>query len=144
MFCPFLGYPGQDFDWADYLKQCGAEAAPQSCFPCVSIHIIMCSLNCIYFIYLFVRLISCLPRKHNFKTNVLSTSVIICVSQLNPDHGFKENMKLEAVNPEDPEEMCVATITKVKDSCLWLQLESKWTLKGRWLVFLKCHFSITA
>lgn len=30
-----LGYPGQDFDWADYLKQCGAEAAPQSCFPSV-------------------------------------------------------------------------------------------------------------
>lgn len=33
-----IGYPGQDFDWADYLKQCGAEAAPQSCFPLVSIH----------------------------------------------------------------------------------------------------------
>ena len=31
--CPYLGYPGQDFDWADYLKQCGAEAAPQRCFP---------------------------------------------------------------------------------------------------------------
>lgn len=29
----YLGYPGQDFDWADYLKQCGAEAAPQRCFP---------------------------------------------------------------------------------------------------------------
>ncbi|KAL8212387.1 UNVERIFIED_CONTAM: Scm-like with four MBT domains protein 1, partial [Gekko kuhli] len=71
------GYPGQDFDWADYLKQCGAEAASQSCFP--------------------------LP---------------------NSDHGFKENMKLEAVNPQDPEEICVATITKVKDSYLWLQLES--------------------
>lgn len=31
--CPHLGYPSQDFDWADYLKQCGAEAAPQRCFP---------------------------------------------------------------------------------------------------------------
>ncbi|XP_025771752.1 scm-like with four MBT domains protein 1 [Puma concolor] len=30
---PPPGYPGQDFDWADYLKQCGAEAAPQRCFP---------------------------------------------------------------------------------------------------------------
>ncbi|NXT44324.1 SMBT1 protein, partial [Pelecanoides urinatrix] len=70
------GYPGQDFDWADYLKQCGAEAAPQSCFP-------------------------------------LLTS----------DHGFKENMKLEAVNPVDPEEVCIATVTKLKDSYLWLQLE---------------------
>ncbi|NXK59051.1 SMBT1 protein, partial [Sylvietta virens] len=70
------GYPGQDFDWADYLKQCGAEAAPQSCFPA-----------------------------------------------LTADHGFKENMKLEAVNPVDPEEVCIATVTKLKDSYLWLQLE---------------------
>ncbi|NXG19922.1 SMBT1 protein, partial [Grallaria varia] len=73
---PPPGYPGQDFDWADYLKQCGAEAAPQSCFP-----------------------------------------------SLPSDHGFKENMKLEAVNPVDPEEVCIATVTRVKDSYLWLQLE---------------------
>ncbi|NWS99230.1 SMBT1 protein, partial [Mionectes macconnelli] len=73
---PPPGYPGQDFDWADYLKQCSAEAAPQSCFP-----------------------------------------------SLTSDHGFKENMKLEAVNPVDPEEVCIATVTKLKDSYLWLQLE---------------------
>ncbi|XP_061213254.1 scm-like with four MBT domains protein 1 [Neopsephotus bourkii] len=73
---PPPGYSGQDFDWADYLKQCGAEAAPQSCFP-----------------------------------------------SLTSDHGFKENMKLEAVNPVDPEEVCIATVTKLKDSYLWLQLE---------------------
>ncbi|NXU60225.1 SMBT1 protein, partial [Horornis vulcanius] len=73
---PPPGYPGQDFDWADYLKQCGAEAAPQSCFPLVT-----------------------------------------------SDHGFKENMKLEAVNPVDPEEVCIATVTKLRDSYLWLQLE---------------------
>ncbi|XP_041744142.1 scm-like with four MBT domains protein 1 [Coregonus clupeaformis] len=30
---PPPGYQGQDFDWADYLKQCGAEGAPESCFP---------------------------------------------------------------------------------------------------------------
>ncbi|KAG9332642.1 hypothetical protein JZ751_014740 [Albula glossodonta] len=30
---PPPGYQGQDFDWADYLKKCGAEAAPQHCFP---------------------------------------------------------------------------------------------------------------
>nr|XP_033782467.1 scm-like with four MBT domains protein 1 isoform X2 [Geotrypetes seraphini]XP_033782468.1 scm-like with four MBT domains protein 1 isoform X2 [Geotrypetes seraphini]XP_033782469.1 scm-like with four MBT domains protein 1 isoform X2 [Geotrypetes seraphini]XP_033782470.1 scm-like with four MBT domains protein 1 isoform X2 [Geotrypetes seraphini] len=70
------GYPGQDFDWADYLKQCAAEAAPQSCFP----------------------------------------------SPIS-DHGFKENMKLEAVNPVGLEEVCIATVTKVKDSYVWLQLE---------------------
>uniref|UniRef100_A0A8C5MPX2 Scm like with four mbt domains 2 n=1 Tax=Leptobrachium leishanense TaxID=445787 RepID=A0A8C5MPX2_9ANUR len=29
---PPKGYPGQDFDWADYQKQCGAEAAPNTSF----------------------------------------------------------------------------------------------------------------
>ncbi|KAJ6666240.1 hypothetical protein lerEdw1_000512 [Lerista edwardsae] len=29
---PPKGYSSQDFDWADYQKQCGAEAAPQFCF----------------------------------------------------------------------------------------------------------------
>ncbi|XP_019489498.1 PREDICTED: scm-like with four MBT domains protein 1 [Hipposideros armiger] len=75
---PPPGYPGQDFDWADYLKQCGAEAAPQRCFP-----------------------------------------------QSIAEHEFKENMKLEAVNPLLPEEVCIATITAVRGSYLWLQLEGK-------------------
>ncbi|XP_075929521.1 scm-like with four MBT domains protein 2 isoform X2 [Petromyzon marinus] len=30
---PPPGYEGQDFDWAEYLKSSGAEAAPGSCFP---------------------------------------------------------------------------------------------------------------
>ncbi|KAK1902107.1 Scm-like with four MBT domains protein 1 [Dissostichus eleginoides] len=30
---PPPGHQGPDFDWADYLKQCEAEAAPQHCFP---------------------------------------------------------------------------------------------------------------
>lgn len=34
--CVCVGFQGQDFDWADYLKQCEAEAAPQQCFPPVS------------------------------------------------------------------------------------------------------------
>ncbi|OBS60017.1 hypothetical protein A6R68_08863, partial [Neotoma lepida] len=73
---PPPGFRSQDFDWADYLKQCGAEAAPQKCFP-------------------------------------LSIS----------EHQFKKNMKLEAVNPLLPEEVCIATITAVRGSYLWLQLE---------------------
>lgn len=44
-------------------------------------------------------------------------------------------MKLEAVNPQDPEEMCVATITKVKDSYIWLQLESKLSLERELFAF---------
>ncbi|XP_028643386.1 scm-like with four MBT domains protein 1 [Grammomys surdaster] len=73
---PPPGFRSQDFDWADYLKQCGAEAAPQKCFP-----------------------------------------------QSISEHQFKENMKLEAVNPIFPEEVCIATVTAVRGSYLWLQLE---------------------
>ncbi|XP_069045733.1 scm-like with four MBT domains protein 1 isoform X2 [Lepisosteus oculatus] len=74
---PPPGYPEQDFDWADYLKQCGAEPAPQHCFP---------------------------------------------VEQT--DHGFKESMRLEAVNPLAPEHIHVATVTKVKGQHIWLHLEA--------------------
>uniref|UniRef100_A0A3P9PXM0 Scm like with four mbt domains 1 n=1 Tax=Poecilia reticulata TaxID=8081 RepID=A0A3P9PXM0_POERE len=71
---PPPGFQGSDFDWADYLKQCEAEAAPQHCFPI-------------------------------------------------GEHGFKEAMKLEAVNPLSPENIHVATVTRVKGQYLWLSLE---------------------
>uniref|UniRef100_A0A3P8V0W3 Scm like with four mbt domains 1 n=1 Tax=Cynoglossus semilaevis TaxID=244447 RepID=A0A3P8V0W3_CYNSE len=70
---PPPGYQGPDFDWADYLKQCEAEAAPEHCFSTVS--------------------------------------------------HFKEAMKLEAVNPLSPENIHVATVTKVKGQYVWLSLE---------------------
>ncbi|XP_048156950.1 scm-like with four MBT domains protein 2 isoform X2 [Corvus hawaiiensis] len=73
---PPKGYSGQDFDWADYQKQCGAEAAPQLCF-----------------------------RNTSFS------------------RGFTKNMKLEAVNPRNPAEICVASITSVKGRLMWLHLE---------------------
>lgn len=34
-------------------------------------------------------------------------------------------MKLEAVNPLLPEEVCVATVSAVRGSYLWLQLEGE-------------------
>lgn len=40
-------------------------------------------------------------------------------------HGFTKNMKLEAVNPRDPAEICVASIASVKGSLMWLHLEGK-------------------
>ncbi|XP_032059583.1 scm-like with four MBT domains protein 2 [Aythya fuligula] len=73
---PPKGYSGQDFDWADYQKQCGAEAAPHQCF-----------------------------RNTSFS------------------RGFTKNMKLEAVNPRNPAEICVASITSVKGRLMWLHLE---------------------
>uniref|UniRef100_A0A672JYR1 Scm like with four mbt domains 1 n=1 Tax=Sinocyclocheilus grahami TaxID=75366 RepID=A0A672JYR1_SINGR len=73
---PPLGFQGQDFDWADYLKQCEAEAAPQQCFP---------------------------PDPS--------------------DQCIKESMMLEAVNPLCPENIHVATVTKVKGQHMWIRLE---------------------
>lgn len=37
------GYQGHDFDWADYLKQSGTEAAPDTCFPDVSVKNSFCA-----------------------------------------------------------------------------------------------------
>ncbi|XP_068132148.1 scm-like with four MBT domains protein 2 isoform X3 [Hyperolius riggenbachi] len=73
---PPKGYPEHDFDWADYQKQCGAEAAPHTSF-----------------------------------------------RNMTNSRGFTKNMKLEAVNPNDPSEICVASVTKVKGRLLWLHLE---------------------
>uniref|UniRef100_A0A8C1L7B8 SAM domain-containing protein n=1 Tax=Cyprinus carpio TaxID=7962 RepID=A0A8C1L7B8_CYPCA len=73
---PPPGFQGQDFDWADYLKQCEAEAAPQQCFP---------------------------PDPS--------------------DQCIKESMMLEAVNPLCPENIHVATVTKVKGQHMWIRLE---------------------
>ncbi|XP_069085370.1 scm-like with four MBT domains protein 2 isoform X2 [Pleurodeles waltl] len=70
------GYSGLDFDWADYQKQCGEEAAPHVCFRNTS-----------------------------------------------NSRGFAKNMKLEAVNPRNPVELCVASVTKVKGRLMWLHLE---------------------
>ncbi|XP_030633567.1 scm-like with four MBT domains protein 1 isoform X3 [Chanos chanos] len=73
---PPPGYQGQDFDWADYLKQCEAEAAAQHCFPADP-----------------------------------------------SDQCFKESMMLEAVNPLSPENIHVATVTKVRGQHIWIRLE---------------------
>ncbi|XP_012696666.1 scm-like with four MBT domains protein 1 [Clupea harengus] len=73
---PPPGFQGQDFDWADYLKQHEAEAAPQQCFP---------------------------PEQS--------------------DQCFKESMMLEAVNPLCPENIHVATVTRVKGQHIWIRLE---------------------
>lgn len=37
--------------------------------------------------------------------------------------SFSKNMKLEAVNPRNPGEVCVATVVNVKGRLLWLHLE---------------------
>ncbi|XP_017727975.1 PREDICTED: scm-like with four MBT domains protein 2 isoform X2 [Rhinopithecus bieti] len=73
---PPKGFSGQDFDWADYHKQHGAQEAPPFCF-----------------------------RNTSFS------------------RGFTKNMKLEAVNPRNPGELCVASVVSVKGRLMWLHLE---------------------
>uniref|UniRef100_G1RM89 Scm like with four mbt domains 2 n=1 Tax=Nomascus leucogenys TaxID=61853 RepID=G1RM89_NOMLE len=73
---PPKGHSGQDFDWADYHKQHGAQEAPPFCF-----------------------------RNTSFS------------------RGFTKNMKLEAVNPRNPGELCVASVVSVKGRLMWLHLE---------------------
>lgn len=70
------GYEGPDFDWADYLKKSGTEAAPDACFP-----------------------------------------------DTWQNRGFSKDMWLEAVNPQQPTEVCVAQVTQVTGRLLWLRLE---------------------
>lgn len=57
------------------------------------------------------------------RVSFLSTSLLVCQEQT--EHSFKEAMKLEAVNPLSPENIHVATVTKVKGQYVWLSLEGK-------------------
>ncbi|XP_039726965.1 scm-like with four MBT domains protein 2 isoform X3 [Pteropus medius] len=84
---PPKGYPGPDFDWADYHKQHGTEEAPPFCFKNTS----------------FSR-------------------------------GFTKNMKLEAVNPRNPGELCVASVVSVKGRLMWLRLEGLQTPAPEFIV----------
>lgn len=52
-------------------------------------------------------------------------SIVSCLFQTSFSRGFTKNMKLEAVNPRNPAEICVASITSVKGRLMWLHLEGK-------------------
>ncbi|KAM4828958.1 scm-like with four MBT domains protein 2 isoform 2-T3 [Thomomys bottae] len=46
-----------------------------------------------------------------------------CFRNTSFSRGFTKNMKLEAVNPRNPGELCVASVISVKGRLLWLHLE---------------------
>lgn len=50
-------------------------------------------------------------------------SVCPFVFQTSFSRGFTKNMKLEAVNPRNPGEVCVASVVCVKGRLMWLHLE---------------------
>ncbi|KAL5013685.1 hypothetical protein ScPMuIL_007955 [Solemya velum] len=47
-----------------------------------------------------------------------------CFNLDKPEHEFARAMKLEAVNPENPNQICAATITKIIDQLLWVHLDN--------------------
>lgn len=49
---------------------------------------------------------------------------VVC-DQASQSRGFCKDMWLEAVNPLQPSELCVARITQVKGRLLWLRLEGR-------------------
>lgn len=53
---------------------------------------------------------------------------VISLFQTSFSRGFTKNMKLEAVNPRNPGELCVASVVRVKGRLLWLHLEGMPTL----------------
>lgn len=46
------------------------------------------------------------------------------IFQNKPEHEFARAMKLEACNPENPNQICAATITKIIDQLLWVHLDN--------------------
>lgn len=47
-----------------------------------------------------------------------------CFNLNKPDHQFERGMKLEAVNPENPNLICAATITKIVEPLIWVHLDN--------------------
>uniref|UniRef100_A0A8D0G6W2 Scm like with four mbt domains 2 n=1 Tax=Sphenodon punctatus TaxID=8508 RepID=A0A8D0G6W2_SPHPU len=66
--------------------------------------------------YLLLDHCDSLPRCN---VSLLATGLF----QTSFSRGFTRNMKLEAVNPRNPAEICVASITAVKGRLMWLRLE---------------------
>lgn len=72
--------------------------------------------------------ISAVPAGHSLAARYLavvsagSVSVLF-LFQTSFSRGFTQNMKLEAVNPRNPGELCVASVTAVKGRLMWLHLE---------------------
>lgn len=73
-------------------------------------------------------------------TGCCSLSVFSCQDQC--DHSFKEGMKLEAVNPLSPENIHVATVTRVKGQYIWLGLEGNMGFSSRVFFFFLFNMKI--
>ncbi|XP_058388366.1 scm-like with four MBT domains protein 2 isoform X2 [Diceros bicornis minor] len=57
-----------------------------------------------------------------------------CFRNTSFSRGFTKNMKLEAVNPRNPGELCVASVVSVKGRLMWLRLEGLQTPAPEFIV----------
>ncbi|XP_016075232.1 PREDICTED: scm-like with four MBT domains protein 2 [Miniopterus natalensis] len=57
-----------------------------------------------------------------------------CFKNMSFSRGFTKNMKLEAVNPRNPGELCVASVVRVKGRLMWLHLEGLQTPAPEFIV----------
>jgi hypothetical protein len=74
---------------------------------------------CTRFCFFTGQLCSC----HSPAMGVAGSVLVLFLFQTSFSWGFSKNMKLEAVNPRNPGELCVASVVSVKGRLLWLHLE---------------------
>ena len=55
------------------------------------------------------------------------------------ENEFKHGMKLEAVNPAQPNQICAATITRIVESLMWLHLDSAPSMLPDHMVDVDAH-----
>lgn len=58
---------------------------------------------------------------------------VLFLFQTSFSRGFTKNMKLEAVNPRNPGELCVASVIAVKGRLMWLHLEGTHSSWSFWI-----------
>lgn len=75
----------------------------------------------------FFKKLSTMSRLNNcfllLRMHLINLSFFL-VNQIVPPHEFERGLKLEAVNPVSPNQVCAATITKLSDRLLWIHLDS--------------------
>lgn len=60
-----------------------------------------------------------------------------CFPEVQSEQVLQEHMKLEAVNPYQPQDICIATVTRVTGLYVWLQLEGMKTPVPEFIVHLE-------
>lgn len=67
---------------------------------------------------------------------------VVVLYQDPSDQCYKESMMLEAVNPLCPQNIHVATVTKVKGQHIWIRLEGDSLIYGIFLQFSEHLFPL--